>query len=108
MNPIWSLRAQRDMIDVGEYIAKDNPSAALAMLERIEERVEKGAESPLTGRVVPEFSNAEIREFILGNYRIVYRVGKATKGGIVVLAVFEGRRLFPSDIAETIEGPTEG
>lgn len=27
-----------------------------------------------TGRVVPEFGNTNIREFIQGNYRIVYRI----------------------------------
>ena len=88
------------MIDIGDYIARDSPSAAMAMLERIEGRVVKGVGAPLTGRVVPEFENPEIREFIVGNYRIVYRVAKAkaTKGQMVVLTVFEGHRLCPPDV----------
>jgi addiction module RelE/StbE family toxin len=101
MKTITSNRARQDLIDVGEYVAKDNPSAARAVLARIRERVAKAVNSPLTGRVVPEFANPEIREFIVGNYRIVYRVGKATKHRIVVLTVFEGHRLFPSDVGET-------
>ena len=108
MNPIWSLRAQQDMIDVGDYIAKENPSAALAMLERIEDRVVKGADAPLTGRIVREFANPEIREFILGNYRIVYRIKEAGKGEMVVVTVFEGHRLFPPEVAEMIEGKKDG
>ena len=95
------------MVDIGEYIAKDNVSSALGMLERIEERVEKGAEAPLTGRVVPELARPDIREFILGNYRIVYRVSEAGEGEMAVLTVFEGHRLFPSEVAEEIEAPNK-
>ena len=98
MKPFWSFRARQDLIDLGEYIAKDNRKAARAMLERIRERVSTAAGTPLTGRVVPEFGNPEIREFVVGSYRVVYRVGKATKGRIVVLTVFEGHRLFPPDV----------
>ena len=29
---------------------------------------------PRKGRIVPEFGNTNIREFIQGNYRIVYRI----------------------------------
>jgi toxin ParE1/3/4 len=108
MNVIWSFQAEQDLVDIGEYIANDNVSAALGMLERITERVEKGAEAPFTGRIVPEFSRSEIREFILGNYRIVYRISDGEKGELAVLTVFEGHRLFPPEVAEEIEGSGEG
>ena len=46
------------------------------------------------GRVVPEYRRADLREFVEGNYRIVYLARTQT---IEVLTVFEGHRLFPGD-----------
>lgn len=102
MKAVWSFRARQDMIDIGDYIAKDNRAAARAMLSRIRERVKSAVGSPLTGRVVPEFGNPEIREFVVGNYRVVYRIGRATNRRMVVLTVFEGHRLFPPEEGEAL------
>jgi plasmid stabilization system protein ParE len=49
---------------------------------------------PQVGRVVPELANQEVREVLVRNYRIVYRVHS---DAIHVLTVFEGHRLFPQD-----------
>ena len=46
---------------------------------------------PHAGRVVPEFDRDDIREVIVGNYRIVYRV-RATE--VLVLTVFESHKLL--------------
>lgn len=43
------------------------------------------------GRVVPEFNQETIRELIIENYRLVYRIHAAT---IEILTVFEGHRLL--------------
>ena len=48
---------------------------------------------PPAGRVVPEKAHSDVREVFLRSYRIVYRV---REGSILVLTVFEGRRLFPA------------
>jgi plasmid stabilization system protein ParE len=49
---------------------------------------------PLRGRRVPEFADRELRELILRNYRMVYRVrGSAVE----VLTVFEAHRLIPNE-----------
>jgi toxin ParE1/3/4 len=53
--------------------------------------VERLADFPNSGRVVPELKDPAIREIIFGNYRIVYRV----KGDLVeVLTVYHGARLL--------------
>ena len=46
---------------------------------------------PHSGRVVPEFAQEDIREVIVGNYRIVYRIEAKD---VVVLTVFEGHKLL--------------
>ncbi len=49
---------------------------------------------PHRGRRVPELPNPAIRELILRNYRLVYRVqGSAVE----ILTVFEAHRLFPAE-----------
>ena len=44
---------------------------------------------PQIGRIVPEYQDPTIREVIVGNYRIVYRVRQELIG---VLAVVHGGR----------------
>lgn len=49
---------------------------------------------PHRGRRVPELPDPAIRELILRNYRLVYRVrGSAVE----ILTVFEAHRLFPAE-----------
>ncbi len=97
MKLLWSRRAQLDLLEIGLYIARDQPRSARRRVEKLRARARKAAQAPLVGRVVPEIERQEIREVFAGNYRIVYR---AEKDVIVVLTVFEGhRRLRPGDIA---------
>lgn len=91
MKLLWTDRARRDLLEIGRYIARDNPRAARAWVERLRECARKVAETPLAGRVVPERADHEVREIIVRNYRIVYRV---IEDAIHVLTVFEGHRLF--------------
>jgi plasmid stabilization system protein ParE len=88
----WTLRAASDLVAIGEYIAGDNPEAARRFVERLRRRARDAARVPLAARSVPEVQREDVREVLLGSYRIVYRT---TKGGIEVLTVFEGHRLLP-------------
>jgi plasmid stabilization system protein ParE len=47
------------------------------------------ARQPRAGRVVPEVGREDVREVLVGNYRIVYEVRSAE---IRILTVFEGHR----------------
>lgn len=85
----WAERAIADLVEIGDYIAEDNPEAARSWIERLRTKAESAAEAPLVGRRVPEIARDDIRETYLRSYRIVYRVNV---DGITVLAVFEGRR----------------
>ena len=97
---LWSARARNDLKAIGDYIARDNQTAAHQWVERLIAAVDRAGEMPLSGRRVHEIpERKEIREVVLRNYRIVYRVGNKA---IEVLTVFEGHRLFrttaiPSD-----------
>ena len=97
----WTDRARRDLLAIGRYIARDNPRAARTWVERLRARARQAAEMPLAGRTVPERQDQEVREVILRNYRIVYRLHK---DAIHVLTVFEGHRLFPKDAVSSSDG----
>ena len=92
----WSDRAKDDLAATGDYIAADNPAAAMRWVERLVADVGRAAEMPLAGRVVPEYADrGDIREVLRRTYRIVYRVREEA---IEVLTIFEGHRLFPEGV----------
>ena len=88
---LWSHRARRDLLDIGDFIAREKPGAAAKWVERIIDAVERTALFPTSGRIVPEIDRGDIREVILDNYRIVYQV---QGNQISVLNVFESHRLL--------------
>src|SRR5437016_6283535 len=85
----WSLTAQDDLLDIGIYIARDSPVYAVRMIDRLVEAVEQLGLFPLSGRVVPEFERADLRELIVSSYRIVYLV---QADNVTILRVVHGAR----------------
>jgi plasmid stabilization system protein ParE len=61
----WTERAVNDLIEIGEYIAAENPTAARARLEELRQRAVKASKMPRTGRVVPEIGRRDVREVFL-------------------------------------------
>ncbi|MBO6536520.1 MAG: type II toxin-antitoxin system RelE/ParE family toxin [Balneolaceae bacterium] len=73
MNIEWSSQANADAIAIIEYISKDNPSSALALIQEIDDQLAKLIEFPEMGRVVPELNSTLARELIVEeNYRVIY------------------------------------
>lgn len=91
MNVIWTEQALLRLGEIEDFIAQDNPAAAVALTDRIMSRAESLPAFPQRGRVVPEYGNPEIREVLEDHFRIVYSVCGAA---IQVLTVFEGYRLL--------------
>lgn len=70
----WTGQALADLEAIGDFIAIDAPSFAQVFIDQIFAAVERLERFPLSGRIVPEISQEEIREIIFGSYRIVYLV----------------------------------
>jgi toxin ParE1/3/4 len=87
-----SLQASADLRRIGHRIAIDNPRAAGVWLRKLRDRARLAGRSPGLGRKVPEIDREDIREAIVGNYRMVYLVEGKT---VVILTIFEGHRLLP-------------
>lgn len=97
MKIIWSPLAIDRTTEIAEYIAQDNPSAAMIWVETLFDKVEILKSSPKSGRVVPESNRDDIRELIYGNYRIIYRVDKKI---LSVLTVRHGKQILPLEEAK--------
>ncbi len=72
---IWTQRSLTDLKSIAEYISKDSVKYASLTLQRILDVTKYLEINPRIGRMVPEVGkNYKIREIILGNYRIIYKI----------------------------------
>lgn len=83
----WTDEARRWLEDIFEYIAADNPEAALRTFEGIYERVQILATFPQIGHRY-QTSARHVRILLYGHYRIAYLV--KDDGNIDILGVFHG------------------
>lgn len=88
----WTLRALENLEVIRTYIARSSERYAALHVERLFAAVDRLQHFPESGRIVPEIQRPDIREVLVGSYRIVYLVGP---GVVHVLTVFHGARLFP-------------
>lgn len=70
----WTDQALSDLINIADFIAKDSVRYAKTTVTRIRIAARQLETYQLSGRKVPEANNENIRELILGNYRIIYNV----------------------------------
>lgn len=89
----WTAPALRDLESIGDYIARDNPSAAHRLVTRLLRQADTLALNPHLGR---SGRVAETRELVVSGtpYIIPYRVHE---GRVEILAVFHGARRWPPD-----------
>ena len=97
MNIRWTQEALLRLFEIEDFISQDSCDRAGNFVDQIIEHTESLSDNPLSGRMVPEISNPEIRELIFRKYRIVYRINK---DNLDILSVFEGHRLLRRDEIE--------
>lgn len=101
---VWTAKALADLEAIGDYIAADSPRDAARWVDKLITAAEASTVAPFAGRRVPELQRDDIRERLIGNYRIVYRVNPVA---CTLLTIFEGHRIFPDD-ADPDAGPATG
>jgi toxin ParE1/3/4 len=60
--------------DFVDYIAQDDYETAEQRALELMSETDKLADHPRLGRVVPEYNEETLRELIVGNYRLPYRI----------------------------------
>ena len=74
MKVVWTRMAREQVRVIAREIAADHPDAAVTWAEAVFASVERLAQFPGSGRLVPEVGRAEIREVLSGRYRVMYVV----------------------------------
>ncbi|MDE0506164.1 MAG: type II toxin-antitoxin system RelE/ParE family toxin [Candidatus Poribacteria bacterium] len=84
----WTSQAELWLKDIYDYIAQDNPGAAVRVIEGIYEKTQLLKEHPELGYKYRSESEGEIRILLYGHYRITYLLlGNEL---IDILGVFHG------------------
>ena len=89
----WTLEAAENLEEICSYIEERNPRAAKSTAKKLYALANSIPDSPLLGRVVPEYGFPDLRERILAPYRMVYRI----KDGVIeILAIHHSSKQFPA------------
>ena len=86
----WTQRARDDLRDIHDFIARDSPRVAEALVERLLTATERLAAFPESGRVVPEFPALGYREIIVSSYRVLDRLADHAQLPGICAALFHG------------------
>ena len=70
----WTETAENHLDAIHDYIAQNSSEYAKRVVDRLTRRSQQIADFPLSGRCVPEYDVAQIREVIEGPYRIIYHI----------------------------------
>ncbi len=74
MKTIWAPLAVERLEEEVRFIAQDKPEAARRWAEQLLEHLDRVAEFPRSGRMVPELGREDIREIVHGSHRIIFRI----------------------------------
>lgn len=91
--PAYSTSARIDLLKIGTYIARDNQTAAIGFIDRIEQKCEDLADSPDMGFACDDLSPGLLC-WPVGNYIIYFRT---CDDGIEVVRVLHGARDIPRE-----------
>lgn len=88
MKVVLSVQAEKDLEEIGDYIAADNPSRAASFVRKLRDRCKKLATSPLAYAVRPELGR-DIRCCAHGNYLILFR---SSRQQVLIARIVHGAR----------------
>lgn len=93
-----SAEAERDLEDIGDHIARDNPARAVSFVQELRAACLGLAAFPERFPLVPRYEIEGVRHRVHGNYLIFYRMDDEA---VVVVHILHGAMdygdvLFPS------------
>lgn len=96
----WTEAATEDLSEVAQFIARDAPFYAAALVRQARAAALTLRRSARRGRIVPECGDSDIREIFLKSFRLIYQI---TDDTIFVLAFVHGAR----DLTELLDKRVE-
>lgn len=88
---VWSPKAVEDVEAIASYIARDSPSYAAAVVQKVLEITDSLKDNATEGRLIPEIEESKIIEQFAYSYRLIYRLESET---ITIAAFIHGKRLI--------------
>jgi len=89
----WSLPALNDLRQVYHYIARDSRKYARATVEKVTDAAAGLSQWPQMGETLAEFP--AYRQFVVGNYRLIYREDEGNQRILIIGVIHAGRDLPP-------------
>ncbi|MCH8537919.1 MAG: type II toxin-antitoxin system RelE/ParE family toxin [Alkalimonas sp.] len=86
---VWTEPALADLNDIAEYIALENEVAARQLVQTLFSKVERLANFPDSGRVLPELEHLNYREVVVKPCRVFY---KQDGDKVYILSVMRSER----------------
>lgn len=90
----WTKRARSNLREVRTFIASDSSSRASRVIDNILDATEQLERFPEMGGVVEQWGRDDIRELLVGKYRVIYLV---TAQEVRILTVIHASRLLPEE-----------
>ena len=88
----FAVSAVKDLEAISNwYVDQEVPDAGKKLLREIISQVERFADFPESGRIVPEFGIVNLREIIFPPFRIVYRLDK---NRVRIVRIWRSERLL--------------
>lgn len=85
---VWTAEAERWLLKIHDYIARDSPLNAFNVVKAVYERAQILERFPLIGHSYRSSSGRDLRILLWGHYRIVYLV--RPDGEVHIVGVFHG------------------
>lgn len=89
---VWSKRGLNDFYEHLSFIEKASLENAKQVAKIIMGKIDMLEDFPKMGRIVPEFAQEEIRELIVYQYRVVYRIKNLDT--VEVISIYHSKQLF--------------
>ena len=89
---IWTYAAERDLIEIIQYISMKDPLNAWRIFKKIKQKASKLCTLPERGRIVPELQEQGVshyREIFIPPWRLICRIAERK---VFVLSVIDARR----------------
>ena len=97
MECILTEKADRDLSEIKEYIALDNPKAADALLSDFEKAFDNLASMPKIGHINKNLTNKNVRFLNIKKYVIIYKINDDS---VVVIRISSAYRDIPEMISD--------
>ena len=85
----WTEAATWDLSEAAEFIARDSPFYAAALVREARAAARSLKRFSERGRIVPEARSPDVREIYVKSYRLIYRI---TAEGVVIVAFVHSAR----------------